>query len=102
MPTAREHMQADIDYFFAQDGEEVIDVVIDGMPQRAMAGAKEVRRSELTEVVEERWTLTLPASSGAARMVGQEVDVEGTAWSVGGLETAEGLLLVVHLTRNVG
>ncbi len=42
MTTAREHMAADMAWLYAREGEEVRDVVIDGVPTRAMVQELEV------------------------------------------------------------
>lgn len=98
MATAREHMQADMAFLFAQEGEEVRDVVIDGSAYRAIVQELDVLPGEFNGSIVERRKLFLQADAFSA-IVGQERQIDGLLWMVVSTSIPGELLTTIIVER---
>lgn len=98
MTTAREHMLADMQWLFAQEGEEARDVVIDGSPARVITGeikTEQVEDGSWFEIFE----LTALQSELSA-VPRQVLDIDGVKYTVDAVRR-DGVLLILGLVRPV-
>ena len=81
MATPREHMQADMDWLFAEDGNDVQDIVIDAIPYRAIPHALENVDGQYDGQTINRLRY-LFLSSDFSAIVNQEREIDGKIWRV--------------------
>ena len=97
MATAHEHMLADMLYLFAQDGEEVVELVIDGETCRAIRNSLEEEEGEFDgQLIYRRRYLCLADELSA--VLGQERELDGKLWRVVSI-SRPGVLLDITFER---
>ena len=102
MTTAREHMANDMAWLFAREGEEVRNVVIDGVTVRAMVQDVDLEPGSFEGLAVQQKIVTVrPAALGWQPTVGSVMTVEGKEYLVAHVYLAD-FLLKMTLTRNVG
>jgi len=83
MATAREHMQADMEWLFDQDGEEVRDVVIDGETVRAIVHEEEMIAGPEEGSTRRRISVHLLKSTiSPLPRSGFKMEIDGGGWLV--------------------
>ena len=101
MATAREHMQADMIHLFAQDGEGVVDVLVDGEPVRVIEVPEEVISGEFERENVIRKTICHLPGTISDKVPGQLVEIDGLRWQVQ-LHVAGAVLVRLGLQRSAG
>ena len=81
MTTAHEHILADMAYLFGDDGEEVVELDIDGETCRAIRNQAEEEEAEFDGQLLYRLRYVFMASSISA-VIGQERELDGKLWRV--------------------
>lgn len=100
MPTARQHMLADMTHLFAQDGEEVVDVVIDDASHRAIVQELDGIAGTLDGTVIRRRALWLEKGKIILPKPGYDMLVDGELWNVESVDPT-GILDVVTLSMTL-
>jgi hypothetical protein len=83
MATPREHMLADLDWLFEQEGEAARDVVIDGATYRAIVEDLETMPADIEGAARRRQMLSLRlADMPMPPRAGYAMTVDGELWTV--------------------
>lgn len=97
MATPRDHILDDMAALFAGDAAEVIDLVIDDVPIRAIDLSEEENPAEFVGEMEKRKRLLfLPGDISC--FVGNEIEIDGERWRVTAVANA-GVLQDVRFSR---
>jgi len=91
MATAREHIAADMAWLFAEPGGAAVDLVVDGVPLRAVPRPDECLAGEMEGQLLHRLRYLFLSGSIAAR-IGEEKEIDGRKWRVVSLAEPLGLL----------
>lgn len=96
MTTAREHMQADMAYLFAQEGEEVRDVVIDATTYRGIVQDLEVMPGEFEGSARRRISIyLLKGAMSPLPHPGFAMDVDGEQFVVDSVDPTSLLDIII-------
>ena len=99
MPTARDHMAADMAWLFAQDGEEARDVVIDGVTHRAIVHELDALAGPLDGSTARRLSVLLEHGAIATLpRPGYTMTVDGSQWQVEAVDPT-GIVDVIIFTQ---
>lgn len=99
MTTAREHMQADMEWLFEQDGEEVRDVVIDGEEVRAIVHEEQAIAGPVEGSTKRRISVHLLKETIAPLpRSGFEMEIDGEKWLVESVDPM-GILDIIFLEQ---
>jgi hypothetical protein len=99
MTTSREHMLADMQWLFAQDGEEVRDVVIDGETVRAIVHEEEAIAGPVEGSTRRRISLhLLKETITQLPRSGFEMEIDGGKWLVESVDPM-GILDIIILEQ---
>jgi len=91
MPTTHEHILADLAYLFGQDGEEVIELLLDGEIVRAIPFALDENDGDFAgQLVYRQRYLFLAAA--LSPVLGQEKTIDGKPWRVVSIARPTGLI----------
>ena len=98
MPTAREHMAADMAWLYAQTGEEPVDVIIDGVSRRAIVQELDAVAGNFDGGVIRRRAIWLLKGTITLPRPGYVMTVDGDRWTVESLDPT-GILDVITLAQ---
>lgn len=101
MATAREHIAADMAWLFAEDGEEVIDALINSLPVRAIVGDETTGQYDDGSWFNSRDIVILADNAAVTEVVPrQRLNLDGTDYLVDSVKRSVNLLFLT-LIRTV-
>lgn len=96
MATPREHMQADLAHLFAEEGGAADDVVIDGVPCRAIVEPLDVVPGDFDGSAKQLRALWLEKGAITLPRPGYRLTVDGKEWTVQSVDPT-GLVDIIYL-----